>query len=221
MTRNYRGQAAITPARSDTTAIPELVQYWPPMVKVVRHRTALVRQVHLAQQSPEARIFSQRAPTAPNFEPREAGVSLLIGALSPLECLVLLAAPGIHTGDRQRRVFSILGDQPCQNALRRINMPQRVFRLGLARQTEGWQCCLTKEGQCPFGMMVQELQRPQVGTCTIRVRSYHKCLLIKWATLRQLLIGNEEESKAHAKLCGQRIERESLLLSGNSLGQLA
>src|SRR6266852_4371722 len=100
-------------------------------------------------------------------------------------------------------------------------MPQRVLSLGLARQTESWHCCLTKEGQCPFGVMVQEFQLPQVGTCTIRVRSYHKCLLIKWATLRQLLIGNEEESNAHANLCRQRIERESLLLSGNSLGQLA
>src|SRR5258705_3546138 len=65
------------------------------------------------------------------------------------------------------------------------------------------------------------LQLPQVEKCTIRARSYTRRLLIQRLGLCQLLIGNEEECKAHADLCRHRIERESLLLSGNGRGQLA
>src|SRR5205823_14154075 len=94
-------------------------------------------------------------PICVNLEPRQAVISDLIGALQPLECLVLLAAPGIHAGGKIGGVLSVLGNELFENSLRRINVPERVFSLGLARQTEGWQCRSTTEGQRPRGLMFQ------------------------------------------------------------------
>src|SRR5579863_2943393 len=79
----------------------------------------------------------------------------------------------------------------------------------------------TKDSQCLFWAVFKQLQVPEVIACANGVRRYCKRPFVQWPRPCQLLIGNEEECKAHADLCRQRIERESLLLSGNGRGQLA
>src|SRR5882762_2728238 len=76
-----------------------------------RDVSKLIRQVHLAQKSLVAGIRAQAAEIRINLEPRDSRVSLHTGALSPLERLIRLAAPGVHAGDLCRRCLSELDDQ--------------------------------------------------------------------------------------------------------------
>src|ERR1700722_319512 len=100
-------------------------------------------------------------------------------------------------------------------------MPQRVFSLRLALQTEGSQFRLTKDGECLLRVIFQEREFAQVKMRANGVRRYRERLLIQYPSLCQLMIGNQKKCKAHADFCRQRVARESLLLSGNGRGQLA
>src|ERR1700739_2460907 len=63
-----------------------------------RHGLLLLRKVHRAQESLVARVAAKAAEQGINLDPRESRISAHIGALEPLECLVLLAEPGIYAG---------------------------------------------------------------------------------------------------------------------------
>src|ERR1700733_3408539 len=75
----------------------------------------LLRQIHLAHQSPVARVATQAAEIGVDLEPREAHISLRKGALSPFERLLLFSAPGMDLGDLIGGF--LLGDQLLENSL--------------------------------------------------------------------------------------------------------
>lgn len=74
----------------------------------------LLRQVHLVQESLEARVAAKTTQDRINLNLREARISVRIGALEPLECLVLVAEPGIYAGGP---VGIVHGEQPLEDSL--------------------------------------------------------------------------------------------------------
>ena len=74
------------------------VQMLDAVLQLTNGRT-LLRQVHLTQQRVVAGVVSQAAEIRVNLEPREAHISLHVGALEPIERLLLLTAPGVYSGD--------------------------------------------------------------------------------------------------------------------------